>query len=172
MPEYSVYIYIYTVLVVSLSFSFFFTSLSLVRTGCSLSELLTTYCSRGSLFPLLWLFPIKANSPKPDEQEARAAAAVTTRLLKKKTTKLPGHVQNAPPVNITATPTQKRNLISAAIVFRSLFFLERGRRALNPLSLSAGSGLFVLLYLYSVISVYFDYHPRKRLDSTNFILCV
>lgn len=54
-----------------------------MRIGCSLSELLTTYCSRGSLFPLLWLFPIKANSPKPDEQEARAAAAVTTRLLKK-----------------------------------------------------------------------------------------
>lgn len=47
----------------------FLTSLSLVRTGCSLIELLTTYCSKGSSFPLLWLFPIKADFPNPDRGE-------------------------------------------------------------------------------------------------------
>lgn len=146
-----------------------------MRTGCSLSELLTTYCSRESFLPLLWLFPIKANSPKPDEQETRPAAAVTTRLFF--CFHLPGCVQNVPPVNRTATPTQQRNLMSAAIVFRSLSLLEGGRTALNPLGLSAGSGFllfvfWVFFFLYSVISVYSDWHPRKRLDLTNFILCV
>lgn len=52
------------------------TSLSLVRTGCSLSELLTTYCNKASSLPPLWLFPIKADCPKPDDWETRATDAL------------------------------------------------------------------------------------------------
>lgn len=56
----------------SSSYSSFLTSLSLVRTGCSLSELLRTYCSTGSTLLPPWGYEKKAACPKPERRETRA----------------------------------------------------------------------------------------------------
>lgn len=81
-------------------------------------------------------------------------------------------MQNVPPVNRTATPMQKRNLISAAIVFRSLFLLERGGTALNPLSLSAGSGLFVLGVFCTASSVFTLIGIQEKGLTQQILFCV
>lgn len=90
----------------------FLTSLSLVRTGCSLSELLTTYCSTGSSLPLLWLFPTIADLPTPDQEESELLLPPNGRCLS--LTSSPYLI----PDRRTTSPMQQSTLISAAIVTR------------------------------------------------------
>lgn len=130
--------------IIPILFLGFLTSLSFVRTGCSLSELLTTYCSNWSSFPPLWLFPIKAEFPTPDQQKNRTTATVTTNVWN--LCHLPDYtslLSHLIPFSTTTSPTQKSILTSVAIMFWALDFVEiKTEQLLNPLNFSV-SVLFI-----------------------------
>lgn len=129
------------------------TSLSLMRTGSSLSELFTTYCSTGSSLPLLWLFPMYADCPTPDHQETKEQQPTVTREIichQTDHTNLHCHII---PVSTRASPIQNQTLISGAIMFWTLLSLECAD-SVDVAPFCTVPAMFVLLNLWDRGSSY------------------
>lgn len=131
------------------------TSRSLVRTGCSLSELLTTYWSTGSAFPLAWIFPVKADIPTPHQQDMKQ--------MKQRYPRNCGLCLNCLiPVSTTASPAQKSSLIFAAMMLLWVL-LKKTKKTTTFIWITQSSVCQPFLYQYSLYLFWLTFERMAQL---------